>query len=366
MTVFGIADYLSMYGSKKMLNKLIYIILVFLLTSCVLVDERCDYPSHILINVVTHMPEEDIAGVREDIKNNLLYSWDGEIIEGYVDSAVCHVLTIDNAPVREFKFKRGEKTDIGITDIGQYNILVYNKTDSVNYSQGTERFYTVAPYGNEKYDFEFVNKYQVIHNAEEQYSLYERDLISNFDFNDKSKYPIITLDSLKAYYCEVNRELSIVSYVYIIQVLIYDDNPDVPMNIKHCDFMALNGLAIKKDLYSLSNNNEIGTLIINDIKPIQNMGDYIIFASKVVTYGFPKIKQSSWGEDKKCELGIELVLKNGRKRKGVIDIGKKLAYRPNGGVITIALKNSDINKDTEENFDINVKNWSEYVFDIVF
>lgn len=344
--------------------------------SCVRIEYGDDYRlRNTTLIFVEKLSNIRVGEVIYDFETNLTYNWDeetwGKIVEAKIDTVICYVMNGENAIVDTLDVVCDSERNRQIIAESNYDLLLSNKSNSVFQHETPNDFmFYVDTLDYTPFDFEFTNKYKPIAQCQEQYSDYIENVIGFIDLNKLDEYKLISdVGDTYVYEVEVQRELKPVSYVYVIQVVIYDDDHKTPFSAKSCDYMALSGVARSCDLKSRTPGSEAGLIELTDIKPIQETPEYQVFCSKVITYGIPR-GLSSWDEGTTCELGIELTMIDGSKKRGRVDITNLIEYRPYGGVLTVPLRNSEVSVlsgDTiESGSDVNVENWGIYIFDIPF
>lgn len=270
--------------------------------------------------------------------------------------------------------------------------LLYNwsKSDGdLYYSHGPELVYgNIIELNGDKTFSENFNTFEhnIIHlDLNKQYSIYlfsdknlacePIDVKSTFDFN----YKFDSIKQCKEYYAGYKHrfnnaeriivEMIPVSYVYIFQLIIYDDDKNIEMNAKSIEYMGLNGVAKNFDLMAFKPSDELGVIESFETKNIQYYNDFGVVAERFVTFGITQDENSSWNNvDGVCELGVSLKMKDGSIKNGKINIYNEMSKKPQGGLINIVIKNSEISvkTETDEGFDINVGNWENHEIYIDF
>ena len=356
---------------KKGLNILIYCLALF---SCAKFHYHDITDGHkTYVNVVMTV-QEDVDSFSADFKTGLLYDWDelryGKIDDYNVDTVLCKIFNESLEIVDEIEIALGKEKALKIEYPNLYNMLIYNKTYSTKYSFNGLKYNCEVGYLGKEPSFNFTEQYGVINQCEKQYTVYERDLFSVFDENKIEPYEkSIEKDGTVTFYCYDSVLLAQISFVYLVQIIIHDDDKEIPMLVTSCDYIGISGVAEMAEMFEKKNGIYKGVIELNDIKPLQFREDYAVCCSKLITYGLPSKKESSWGESQKCEIGLQFSLSNGTVKRGKVSAARKFIEKPKGGIITVAVNNSDIYKSSDyqnNGMDVDVEQWDEYVFDILF
>lgn len=342
-----------------MLKKVIYIII--LLISFISCSRRdlIELENNVVVNV--GLSYEVYCDVKVDFDENLIYDWDeekyGTIIEGTIDT-VNYILynTYTKEKVYQSMISK-DKTDVLTLPLNKekYNLLFFNQTkdDRTSYYYETNKVISTPSFKTKSELFK--EDYAIMPQCEEQYCCFEEDIFSTIDFREH------VVDTVK-----LKVALTPISYVYMVQLFIYNDDESVPMNIASCSYMALNGIATATELISHNPLKDISMIESKDVKPLQTVGDFEIFAEKFVIYGLPGDNSSWHTDDVKCELGVTFIMKSGKVKNGRVDITSKIKEKPYGGVLNIILNNSDLSEKEvpSEGFDVDVEDWNIHEMDI--
>ena len=346
------------------MKKCIIILLCLIISACIKIEASHVLPNDVLVSVGLSKTVEEVQAEF----NGLLYSWDsekyGEILTESFDTLNCILYSKNATFETSCRIGNNEvKTLIEDMTLGDYDMLFYSDIENGYYYNGEYKTYLVSPSPITK-SFKFEEDLPSLQNGEEQYAAHCEHV---FDEAFEKISPI-EIDGVLAFYYEVNVPLMMVSKVYMIQIVIYDDDKSTPMRVKKIDFLAINGLSSEYDLIQMSPTKKRGVIEFDDIKPLQTYDDYSCTVERLVTYGLPT-EVSSWvGFENICEIGIKLSMEDGSTKLGKADITSKLNEKPYGGIINIVLNNSDLSKDIldNNNFDIDVENWNIHEIDILF
>lgn len=299
----------------------------------------------------------------EDVEKNLVYDWDevtmGKIGYTYPDSLVGYLIKSGSKEVNEV-YGFGDSKEFVLDFDKPYGVLFHNVTQRTDYNF-TESGLFCTPTG-------LNDTTRIVQNFEEQYSVYGKNTLG--EIRDKVE-ELTNVYGKTSYKYTLEAQVEPVSYIYILQVIVYDDDSTVPMEISGYNYLALDGLAMECDIMNRQNTKRECRIVSTSLKPMQAGIDYLIFAERFVTYGLPKDASSSWNaNDKRVCAGINFIMNSGEEVPGRVDITNQFINKPYGGVLTVNLKNSDIENSASmapgDPFDIIVTPWDEYVFDIDF
>ena len=322
------------------------------------------------LNVVLNV--EDCV-ITADYETELLYDWDeskyGKIINNDIDTSVCIVFDSLLNVVSTAEIENGQEYKMAVKYPNTYNVVVRNKTRNTIYSVEDGKYVSETGYLHTEPYFKYTEPAGIINQCEEQYADYNENILSVINETWHTDWDMaVKDDNTYSYTYKIYKRFQQISYVYLVQIVVIDDIKTIPMIVDKCTYIGMCGVSESSDIMS-NNDNKRGTIECFDVKPFQFYSDYAVCCSKIITYGLPATQGSSWGDDKKCELGIELVLINGIKKRGKLSIGSKLADIPYGGIITVAIKNSvlyDGGTYINSGIDPTVEEWGESVFDVPF
>lgn len=265
----------------------------------------------------------------KDVKENLLYNWskeDGDLYYSHGPEKVYgDIVNLTDGETVSNDFKVFSDNFIYLDYHKQYDIILFSDTNLACESLGTVT------------NFEFDNKFESIKECNETYVGYNQ-------YPFKSKVVI---------------EMSPISYIYVFQLIIYNDDKSIEMGVDAVEYMGLSGVAKKYDLSHFKPSDELGVIESFKVKNIQYYEDYGVVAERFVTFGLGEDNNSSWNiEDDNSEFGISLRMKDGTIKHGKANITKQLKNKPYGGVINIVIKNSDIVQPNEDTtLKIYVEDW---------
>lgn len=301
---------------------------------------------------------------------NLIYAWDETLygkltydiptsVEGYVFGYETRNFKY---PILNDLFEIGVPKRLSILTNTKYDILFYSRAPRASYSFDDYYTYYIVKTDTAKTKaVKYSESFGVIPQADQQFSFNKPDVYINSEDGSLRKEII---DGVLTYFYDISADLQPCSYIYIIQVCVEDDDDKYSMDYDSCLYMGLSGVATAAELFSHMTTADRGCIESRNVKRIQNIDGKCVFAERFVTYGIVKDYSSSWGYNGlSYELGLELRLKNGDIKRGVIDISKEIHEKPEGGVITINLKNSRINNEpvTGGGFNVDVEAWKDEV-----
>lgn len=358
------------------MKRFLYIILLVVLGSC------CRKPLY-LRDIITHdkcrittvlnfdASLQISTNINLDIQNNLVYQWDESIYGtlGYTTPAEIHGIFFrtndeDRIFLYDEDFIVGEPKTTMIETNTFYDILFYNKTTRTQYDYGNYyKYYTSTPYLQTRATIDYSEDYIVMPQCEEQFAVLKKNLYID---PEKDDIPRVYENGVYVYHYNIDVQLMPASFIYIVQLTIVDDDNTVPMDVDSCTYMGISGLAREKELFSMRTTKERCLIESKNVKPLLNYNGNFVFAERFLTYGLVDDYNSTWGnKGLTYELGLVLKLTDGSELKGKVNITNDLLNKPNGGVIIVELKNSQIHKkDTPQTgggFNVDVQEWNEEI-----
>lgn len=316
--------------------------------------------------------------LKEDIDEHLIYPWDESKygILTYTSPILYNGLIYrigtkkELAVVQDFTPSVPER--ILVEEQYKYSVLFYNKLKYTTVDNDKDFTQYIARTGRKtksEVDYTKINyseKFNIEPQAEEMFCAYCSDILSGKKIERVETDELTARKTYGTYY-EIEVDATPITYIYIIQVAIEDDDKSIPMDIVSCKYMGMSGVAAEGELLRHKTTRERCLIESYDIKPLSKYKNYSMFAERFTTFGLINSYDSSWGyEELDYELGLVFIKENGEELSGKFNITGGLLEKTQGGVITIILKNSVINKQAESSggFDINVKDWDEEVKDI--
>lgn len=302
----------------------------------------------------------------KDWKDSLKYNWNekehGKI--GYTNPENCNIVVFNSGDiVNESQANIGKRTLIDIDLNKTYNILIYSKEKfwfSTYYEDG--KYYIETPSEDSKAD-----NIETIEQPGEVFAITKNNLFISDDISD---FEEVFEDGKLVYVYNIDEKLIPVSYIYIVQfIVINDDNSEI-IEAKDISNFTISGISIKKDLLenkaTYTDKKQISTY---DIKPKQERKDSVLFASRVTILDLlPANEETSWSSvvDYMCFTNIDVSTYNYGEVKGTKDITDQLIKNPKGGIITIRILNSELKKsgETGSDFGFDVNKWNNHEYDV--
>jgi hypothetical protein len=190
--------------------------------------------------------------------------------------------------------------------------------------------------------------------------------------NDISDFDEVIENGKLVYVYNIDEMLEPVSYIYIVQFIVINDDNSPIIEAKNIANFTISGISTKKNMFTntpvYTGNKQISTF---DIKPGQfHAPDSLIFASRVTILDLlPDEVNSSWSSqiDFLYYTNIDVETYNYGEVTGTKDITKQLRENPKGGVITVTILNSELKKDKpsgSNTFGIDLNEWEEHRYDV--
>lgn len=356
---------------KKILIFIVSLILIF--SSCERKPLYLSGDCMININVTTQVAVDTYINTlwKSSWRDSLIYDWSktgeelGYTFPEYVDVVIFN----GNKQYATKTIKTQTRQLIDIELCKTYDFLIYN--DNWPYIESSYvggRFYIETPSAGTKSLLD--NNYETCVCPGEIFSAYVKSIYLSDDVND---YDEVYDNGKLIYVYNIDADIVPVSYIYIIQFIIVNDDNSEIIEAKDISDFTISGISSKKNLFT---QNEVYTgkkqVQTFDVKPGQQIADSLVFASRITLLGLlPKDDTSSW-ENYQSYLyytGIDVLTHNYGTVSGIIDITKQLNENPKGGIITVRILNSDLKKGGGENnggFGINIEEWNRHIIDIPF
>lgn len=322
------------------------------------------------ISTFINISADVLINLNADIRTNLDYNWDetayGKLGYDTAKFVQSHIFAYNNRNKELFateKYAVGQRNTTSIRTNILYDMLLFTETrkskyfNSPNYS-----FYIVEADSAATKAVQYSESFPIVPQAEEQFAVNVSELY--IDSEDESLESEV-IDGVLTYYYNLNLNLEPVSYIYIIEVAIEDDDDRYSMDYDSCLYMGISGVATQAELFRHQTTAERGVIQSHDVKRVQTFENKCMFAERFVTYGLVRDYNSSWSNAGLVyELGLEFRLSDGTIKKGRLDISRELMAKPKGGVIKILIKNSAINREEPSSgggFSVDVEGWQEVV-----
>lgn len=333
------------------MKKLFYLISL-LFVSCNSLKETVP-DAYIIMNISYSI----VNDIKEEFSKTY-YDWDetkyGKIYEHKIDTINCLTFSKSYMLYDEGQIIRNRTYGLPLFPNMEYSVLFYNKTKNTKYiNDNFETFYTTPLNINKQTQtnkVKFNKTYKKQPPCEEQFSYYNENLLEGQKIEKNA--------------INVNVELKPISFVYFFDIIIYNDKPEIPMDVVSCKYIGLNGVSSSINMFTNETGAEKCLIEQESPKEMQHYDMYSIIGERFITYGLP-LDDSSWVEENNdCELGIVFKLSSGLEKNGKINVTKKIKEKPYGGVITLMLNNSDISKEVN-GFDIITEDWQVHDYTVI-
>lgn len=318
------------------------------------------------LNVNVEVSAEIRALWDESWEDSLKYEWDedkyGKL--GYTLPEECYIVVFNNKEmVAEKQIKVGKRELIDIDLNKTYDMLIYAR----------ENFWLKTSYDDEKYFIEVpsqdtkADKDETVDQPGEVFAANKNNLYIS---DDLSEFEEVFEDGKLIYVYNIDEKLGPVSYIYVIQFIVINDDHSERIEAKDIAGFTINGISIKKNLLK---NEPVYTpdkqIEAFDIKPGQERKDSLIFASRVTILDLlPDNPETSWTSEieYRCFASIDVNTYSYGEVKGTKDITDQLKKNPKGGVITVRIMNSELKQGGESGsgFGVDLGDWNEHEYDI--
>ena len=154
---------------------------------------------------------------------------------------------------------------------------------------------------------------------------------------------------------EIDVELNPYSIIYLIQVVILNNDDVNDLHVTGARDISVSGLSQGVDLFTRKTFDKTILITTEDIKPLQNHANVRledgtvvenadILAARMLTWGLPGInpmEPTKYGSKAAVVnqnfIGIEVTLRNGRPYTVSYEITEQLRNKPAGGVLTVSV-----------------------------
>ena len=356
-----------------MLKKILIVIMLFLsIFACERKPLYLQGDTALKINVQV---EADIsvlwkAGWRDTLK----YNWD-ESLYGplfYTLPTTCNVVIFkDGQIINESRVQTGKRELIDVELNNTYDILIYSKDTpwTETYYEGG-RYYVETPVTKGRATKnEISQEYETVEQPGEVFSMNKKQIYLS---NDLSDFEEVIENGKLVYVYNIDEQLEPVSYIYVIQFLVINDDHSPLIEARNIANFTISGISTKKNMFTNSpvytGNKQISTF---DVKPGQfHTPDTLVFASRVTILDLlPDDVNSSWTSqvDYLYYTNIDVDTYNYGEVTGTKDITKQLRENPKGGIINIMIYNSELKKENPDGsgvFGIDLNEWKEHIYDV--
>lgn len=311
------------------------------------------------------------AGWRDSLK----YNWD-ESIYGplfYTLPQTCNVVIFNQGELlSETRIQTGKRELIDVELNNTYDLLIYSKEFpwTETYYEGG-RYYVETPSTEGRASKNKISQeYDTVEQPGEVFAMNKREIHLS---NDLSDFEEVIENGKLVYVYNIDEMLEPVSYIYIIQFVVINDDNSPLIEARNIINFTVSGISTKKNMFTntpvFTGNKQISTF---DIKPGQLQGpDSLVFASRVTILDLlPDNINSSWTSqvDYLYYTNIDVDTYNYGEVTGTKDITSQLRENPRGGVITVTILNSELKKETPSGgngFGIDLSEWREHIYNVI-
>lgn len=355
-----------------MRNKiLIFILAVIVFSSCERKQLYLRGDCAINVNITSQIDVRDYVDIywNPGWRDSLIYDWNktNETL-GYTFPNEAELVIFDGNQYTVNRLKTNMRQLVDVELNKTYNFLIYNSNPP----------YTESSYVGGRYYIEtpvihgiknpFGDNYETCECPGDVFSAYIKNIHLSDDITDYEE----AYDGEKLIYVyNIDADIVPVSYIYIIQFIIVNDDHSEVIEVENITGFTISGICAKKNLFTnegvYSGKKQVRT---TNIKPGQLYGDSLIFASRLTVLGLLPDDDSSWStyHNYLYYTGIDIITKSYGSISGIIDITEQLNKNPKGGIITIKLNNSDLKKASkdETGFGVELSDWEIVVIDVPF
>ena len=317
--------------------------------------ERKDVVESATLRLAFSYPSEDILW-GDDWRNELHYDWD-ETLNGYgplgythqdpikgtlynLDAGGYHYSSffkIFDADGGDVLLSTGSRYGFLLYDFGSEYTTFYESEDKMTYEAYTRAEDGISGMGDLGENYaqpdELTGFYESYLNMTTDPSSYEEETDADGNVSYVRKYDV----SMQPY-----------SFIYLIQVVILNNEDESGKRVLGSYGMTLSGLSKGVNMFTRKTSDESVSVSAMDVKPIQSHTDIPgdggglvdkadIMAARIRTWGIPGITPSEVNATvrKQKLLRVGLSLRNGGKYCFDKVITKQIYEKPTGGVITV-------------------------------
>lgn len=317
--------------------------------------------------------EADISTLWSPLwRESLKYDWN-ESLYGplfYTVPSSCNVVVFSGGSLLdETTVQVGKRELIDIELNNTYDLLLYSKQYHWidTYYEGG-RYYVETPLTEIKTTKNEVSReYETVTQPGEIFALNKQGVYLSDDILD---FEEVVENGKVIYVYNIDGTLKPISYIYIIQFIIVNDDNSPMIEAKDITSFTISGIASKKNMLTdtpaYTGNKQISS---SDIKPGQpHSQDSLIFASRITILDLlPNDPNSSWTSqiDYVYYTNVDIDTYNFGEVTGTKDITRQLRENPRGGIITVIILNSELKRSSEgPGFGISLDEWKEHIFDV--
>ena len=307
-------------------------------------------------------------------QDSLKYNWDENLYGPlfYTAPTSCNVVIFKEGKLlSENKIQTGKRELIDVELNNTYDILIYSKSLSWanTYYEGG-RYYIETPVTSGKASNNPISKeYETVEQPGEIFAMNKKQIYLS---NDISDFEEVIENGKPVYVYNIDEELKPVSYIYIIQFIVVNDDNAPQIEAKDIVNFTISGISTKKNLFtgepSYTPSKQISTF---DVNPGQfYTPDTLVFTSRVTILDLlPDDENSSWTShiNYYYYTNLDVNTYNYGEVTGTKDITRQLRENPKGGIINIIIYNSELKKENPDGgsgFGIDANEWRDHIYDV--
>lgn len=308
----------------------------------------------------------------KDWRKQLIYDWDESIhgTIGYTKPGEVNVIFFDGNALLDKKTIHVDMRSLVDVELNRtYDILIHNETNGIVSSYEGGRYYVTSPIEGTTFSTEISDKYINVRQPGEIFSQRLRNIYLSDLYED---YESIYENGKIVYVYNIDAKLEPVSYIYIVQFVVINDDGSETIEAREIKSMTVSGISARKNLLTgkalYTGLTQIST---TDIKEGQQKGDSLLFASRVIVLDVNfEYENSSWNTqiDNRYYTIVNVNTCNYGNVTGTLDITRQIKNNPKGGIITVRILNSDLKKGggTHSGFGVDITEWEQHIIDIDF
>ena len=307
-------------------------------------------------------------------RDTLKYDWD-ESLYGpmfYTLPTTCNVVIFNKGNLlSETTIQTGKRELIDVELNNTYDLLIYSKEYhwTETYYDGGRYYIETPSMTGRATKNKISNEYETVNQPGEVFAMNKKEIYLS---NDISDFEEVIENGKLIYVYNIDEMLEPVSYIYIVQFIVVNDDNSPIIEAKDIANFTISGISTKKNMFTntpvYTGNKQISTF---DIKPGQfHTPDSLVFASRVTILDLlPDEVDSSWSSqiDFLYYTNIDVETYNYGEVTGTKDITKQLRENPKGGIITVIILNSELKKDPtggDNEFGIDINEWQQHKYDV--
>ena len=300
-----------------------------------------------------------------DLYGNLGYTEPREATGWFMEKINTKSTTVPRFLLFTKDFHKGQDTKVNMVIDVSHDILFHTdiKNSEMKLQSDHSRFDIVSlPDYDDVFDFEGEG-FTPMKQPGEIFSVYIDDINLKRDYPDVQPFDD---DGELIYVYQLNAKLVPVTYIYIIQIVIVDDNGKYP-DVDSISMITMSGMAASRNLLYQKAGKDRCDITARDIYPGQQLGDSTVYMARMLSFGAPyatDYDDISWVivDDARFKLGANIVMQDGTVKRLLADITPFINRHPTGGIYTICINRSELQKNNAGGgFDITVEDWTTEV-----